>query len=250
MAKSKSKYSYNPNPRLSANQLAEIVNASPTRRKSIIVDAKFPKSVVVAKYREAMNPLKSFLGDPKRNVPNFADIISGLEAKSIDGSLTPWTRVDAANSAEALGFVHSAYNKTGLGKFDLRPLPLKQPKVVIEGVEVGASAALSVHGTFKNKPAVGCLSLLFNKSEPSTNTREERCKAAAVLSVLYSEQHLSNFGYAAPKLSMSYDVFLGKVIVAPNTYKKRLDNMRFACEDVVLHWPTIDPPHDYDGPPV
>jgi hypothetical protein len=49
-ASSKRKYGYNPDPRLSANQLAEYLTATPTRRKSIIREAKFPKKSVVARY--------------------------------------------------------------------------------------------------------------------------------------------------------------------------------------------------------
>lgn len=246
----KSKYKYNPKPRLSANQLGELVNASPTRRKSIIVAAKFPKGAIVAQYRDAHEQIVAFLQTPSRSTPNFLSKIEGLYDKSNDSAHTPWTRNDAGRSAEALEAVQSNYNKTALGKYELRALPFQKPKIDIEGVRVSSSAACSVHGQYKGKDAVGCLSLLINKSETSSVARMERCRAAAVLSVLYSEQNLSEFGSAATKLSMSYDVFRGKVVLAPNTYIKRLSDMKFACEEAVMRWPFIDPPEDYDGPPV
>lgn len=244
----KSKYSYNPNPRLSANQLAEILNASPTRRKSIIAAAKFPSTAIVAKYRDASSLLGAFLCNPARAAPNFVVHIEGLEAKSADPSLSQWVRDDAAASAEALSKVQSAYNATGLGKLDLKSLPANQPRVVIEGVEVSASAACSVHGQFKGNSAVGAMSIFFNKSEASQNARIERCKSVAVLLLIYAEQHLSQHGVPLARLCMSYDVFAGKVVAAPNAYKSRLENMRFSCEEVALRWPTIQPPADYDGP--
>lgn len=250
MAKPKPKYGYNPEPRLSANQLAELVNATPTRRKSIIAAAKFPSSAVVAKYKDASSSLVDFLANPARSVPTFTSAIAMLEGKASDPSLKQWARDDAARSAEALSAVIQHYNKTGLGKLSLKKLPNKQPKILLEGVEISASAACSVHGKFKGESAVGCLSLLFNKSEPSARVRDERCKTAAVLSILFSEQHLSHLGVAVPKLNMSYDVFLGKLVVAPNTFKKRLSDMSLACEEVVLRWPTIEPPEGYDGPEV
>ena len=246
----KPKYSYNPEPRLSANQLSELVNATPTRRKSIITGAKFPKGAIVAQYRDANEQLLAFLQNPSRHNPNFLTKIEALYEKSSDTALTAWVRNDAGRSAEALEAVQNLYNKTGLSKLDLRPLPLKKPKVILEGVQVSSSASCSVHGKFKKEDAVGCLSLLLNKSETSTAVRIERCRAAAVLSVLYAEQHLTNFGQAKPKFSVSYDVFRGVLVTAPNTYKKRLDNMKFACEEVVIRWPSIDPPSDYDGPAV
>lgn len=246
----KSKYNYNPEPRLSANQLGELVHASPTRRKSIIVSAKFPKTAIVAQYRDANEHLSAFLQNPSRSNPNFLTKIEGLNEKSNDSALSAWVRSDSARSAEALEAVQNTYNKTGLGKFDLRPLPLKKPKIMLSGVQVSSSATCSVHGTFKGENAVGCLSVLFNKSETSSTVRMERCRSTGVLSVLYSEQHLKSQGVAVPKLSMSYDVFTGKLVIAPNTYKKRLDNMKYACEDVAVWWPLVDPPSDYDGPAV
>ena len=191
----KPKYGYNPDPRLSANQLAEIINATPTRRKSIIIAAKFPKTVVVAKYREASTHLTSFLVNPARGVPSFLDKIKGLDAKAEDPSLSQWARDDAAASDEALHKVQSAHNTTGLGKLELRKLPPQQPKVILSGVEISASAACSVHGQYKGDPAVGCLTLFFNKSEPSTKARMERCRTAAVLSIVYAEQHLAMDAY-------------------------------------------------------
>ena len=246
----KSKYSYNPEPRLSANQLSELVNATPTRRKSIITGAKFPKTAIVGQYRDANEQLLAFLQNPSRTSPNFLTKIEGLYEKANDTANSVWVRNDAGRSAEALEAVQNLYNKTGLGKYDLRPLPHKKPKVIIEGVQVSSSASCSVHGKFKQADAVGCLSLWLNKSETSSTVRVERCRAAAVLSVLYAEQHLTDFGEAKPKFSLSFDVFKGALVVAPTTYKKRLDNMKFACEEVVIRWPSIDPPLDYDGPTI
>jgi len=244
----KSKYSYNAEPRLSANQLAEIVNASPTRRKSICVAAKFPKRAIVAQYRDANDNLTAFLQNPARAYPNFSTQIEALENKSLDPALSAWVRNDAGRSAEALSKAQATYNSTNLGNFELKKLPLSKPKVLISGVEVSSSATCSVHGKYKGEPAVGCLSILMNKSETSSSARMERCRSAAVLSVLYAEQHLGEYGYAAPKLSLSYDVFAGKLVPAPNTYKKRLANMEISCEGVALWWPSIEPPADYDGP--
>lgn len=244
----KSKYKLNPNPRLSANQLAELVAATPTRRRTIIQSAKFPKAAIVAQYRDANDAILNFLITPARINPDFSSQITALEEKSIDSANSDWTRSDAARSAEALKRVQQTYNQVALGSLDLRPLPNNKPKVIIEGVSVSASAVCSVHGLFRKKPAIGCLSILINKTEQSTKVREEKCRGAAVISVLYSKQNLKKFGEAAPKLSLSYDVFHGKLIPAPATYIKRLSDMSAACEDVMVWWDKIDAPAGYDGP--
>ncbi|WP_298916768.1 hypothetical protein [uncultured Algimonas sp.] len=244
----KTKYKLHENPRLSANQLAEIVNASPSRRKTIIQQAKFPKTAIVAQYRDASDGIVNFLTNDARTLPNFHAKIEGLQAKFEDPSLSEWKRNDASRSAEALSAVMASYNKTGLGSLDLRALPQSKPKVNIEGVRISSSAVCSVHGVFRKQPAVGCLSLYINKSETSGAKRMEHCRSAAVVSLLYAKQHLSDYGAAVPKMNLSYDVFQGKLVQAPNGYKTRLGNMHAACESVVLWWDQIDPPSDYDGP--
>jgi hypothetical protein len=45
------------------------------------------------------------------------------------------------------------------------------------------------------------------------------------------------------KSVMGADIFGGKAYVAPNAHKQRLNNIRAACEEVALQWPTIEPPH-------
>jgi hypothetical protein len=55
----KQKYNYNALPRLSANQISEYLTATPTRRKSIVQAAKFPKTAIVARYDGARESLLS-----------------------------------------------------------------------------------------------------------------------------------------------------------------------------------------------
>lgn len=40
-------------PRLSVNKLAEYLEASSTRRKKIVFDAKYPEKFIVTRYKEA-----------------------------------------------------------------------------------------------------------------------------------------------------------------------------------------------------
>jgi hypothetical protein len=62
MTTEKPRYACRLNPQLSANQIADYLTASSTRRKAIIVGAKFPKTSVVAQYDGARTGLTKFLG--------------------------------------------------------------------------------------------------------------------------------------------------------------------------------------------
>jgi hypothetical protein len=76
----------------------------------------------------------------------------------------------------------------------------------------------------------------------------DRCKTAAVLAYLFTEQNLKYLGVPDHKLCFSVDVFGGKAHATPNTYKKKLDYIQSSCEEVALRWAITSPPADYDGP--
>src|SRR5689334_2984798 len=101
MSSAKRKYGYNPDPRISANQLAEYLNASATQRKKIIEGAKFPKKVIVARYEGARDPVAAFLCDRARDGRKLAQAIIDLKSKEA-GAVSPWVKDDCRASAEAI----------------------------------------------------------------------------------------------------------------------------------------------------
>lgn len=246
---SSKKYGYNPNPRLSANQLAEYLNASSTRRKSIIRDAKFPKGVIVARYDGARDAITAFLTDPTRSMTEPTAAIEAMKAKGGAVGAKPWVQDDCKASVEAVNALLKAQNKLGLNKMNIRPILSKQPKLVMEGVEVSITLNATTHRVDKDKQdRVGGLLLLFSKSEPSASKRDERCRVSSVLAAEFADQYLKGLGAMDPKLCVTIDVFGGRIIAAPPSYKKRLTDMIAACEEVALRWPTVEVPADYDGP--
>ena len=58
------RYRLNVDPRLSANQLAEYLEATATRRKSIVREARFPKAAVVTQLKEARTSIAKLLTHP------------------------------------------------------------------------------------------------------------------------------------------------------------------------------------------
>ncbi|WP_156798411.1 hypothetical protein [Ahrensia sp. R2A130] len=192
----------------------------------------------------------SFLTDSNRTSPNFSTKIQALEARSQDLSISPKKQGDASRSAEALERVHAAYQKTGLGKLDLVPLPASRPKLDIQGVTISLTLGCQVRGQFKGNPAVGALTVLFNKSEASASARDERARTAAALSLIYATEHLGGHGKAVAKLCLAYDVFRGTVTTCPSQIARRIANMEATCEEVALRWPAVKVPDDYDGPPI
>ena len=247
----KSKYVLNPNPRLSANQLSEYLTASPTRRKTIVRDAKFPKRAVVARYDLAKSAMARFLCDPMRSQAIFVDAIADLHTRESKDGASDWIKEDCRLSVEAIDAFRKPYNKMGLGKVDCRAVLPGQPKLIVSGVDVSVAMDVTTHRPNKQgEDCVGGIILMLSKSEASTSARMDRCRTSAVLAVLFAEAHLTHAGKPDPKICFALDVFNGKLIPAPNTYKKKEDNITESCEEVALRWPTMAPPPDYDGPDV
>ncbi len=249
MSDPKPRYGYNAEPRLSANQLSDYLTATPPRRKTIIRDAKYPKTSVVARYSGAREAIGEYLCDDLRNSKVLYEGVESIKTREAKFTATDWTKQDCALSVEAIEAFQSAYNSLGLAKISCRAIVTKQPKLQIEGVGVSVALDGTTHRTGKNgEKCVGGLILLFSKSEASAKNREARCKTSAVLAAVFSEQHLAYLGQADPKICYALDVFGKRIFPAPNMFPTKLDHMRAACEEVALRWDHIDPPTDYDGP--
>ncbi len=252
MATSTPKYRYNPKPRLSANQLSDYLSASSTRRKRIIQDAKFPRTVIVARYGGARDVIADYLCDIARPTGKLVDAISALKTES-EKPDSPWIEQDSLLSIEALEAFHSAYTKGQMGvrKLECRPITgNNQPPLSIQGTNVSITLNATIHRKDKNgTQLVGGLIILFSKAETELAARAERCRTAAVLAYFFALNFLDFAGKPDPKLCFALDVFGGKAYPAPNAYKQRLGNINTACEEIADRWAKIEPPSDYEGPP-
>jgi hypothetical protein len=145
-ASAKRKYGFNPDPRLSANQLAEYLGASATRRKSIIRDAKFPRPVVVAQYRDARNGISRYLTNLTTAPDVLAETMIRLQQRETAPDASDWVRQDCTQSREAIDTFLRSFNALGLGRFEFRPMAANPPALQIAGVSVVVSLDATVHG--------------------------------------------------------------------------------------------------------
>lgn len=246
----KPKYRYNPEPRLSANQLAEYLKASPPRRKQIVKAAKFPKTVIVAQYKGARDALAKFLCDSARDQKILVAATEALTEREAKTSATDWVKDDARRSIEAISAFQKNANAMGVPKLDCKPIVPGQPLLHIAGVDISVSMDATIHRLGKDGSNLvgGVIFLLSKADEASAKARAERCRVSAVLAYLFAKEHLSYLGTADPKLCYSFDVMAGKSVQAPVAHKTLIDHMNDSCEEVVLRWADMAPPDDYDGP--
>lgn len=248
---SKPKYRYNAEPRLSANQLAEYLKASPSRRKQIVKAAKFPKTVIVAQYKGAREAIAKFLCDTARDQAILVSAVNAMTEREARANASDWVKDDARRSIEAIRSFQRGANAMGVQKLDCKAVASGQPPLHISGVDISVSLDATVHRLSKDGSNLvgGVIFLLSKADEASAKARAERCRVSAVLSYLFAKEHLAYLGAADPKLCFSFDVMAGRAMPAPVSHKTLIDHMKDSCEEVVLRWKDMAPPDDYDGPP-
>lgn len=197
MEASKKKYGYNAEPRLSANQLAEYLNATPPRRKAIVRDAKYPKTSVVAQYDPAWKAITRFLCDNARPLPDLVEAMEKQKAREKKFGASTWVQRDARLSIEAIDAFMKSQNKLGLPKITCKPVNGAQPKLSIAGVDISVALDATTHRKGKDdEPRVGGLILVFSKAEASSTLRERRCRISAILATLFADKYLTASGPA------------------------------------------------------
>jgi hypothetical protein len=222
---------------------------SSTRRKSIIREARFPKTSVVAQYDKAREGLVNFLGDPTRSFKHIARAADYLDKREADDEATAWIKRDSRFSKEAMDAFQKGYNKLPFGKLDCRPVAGRLPPLDKWPTKISVALDLTVHKPVKDgKDRIGGALMLFSRGEASSKNRIERSKVIAGLIYTFCGEFLTGMGVPDPTLCFAVDVFNGIAYQPPGTFAKKLRNIADACDEIADRWKTVKAPDDYDGP--
>lgn len=232
--------------------MAEYISAgvTPTRRRTIIKDAQFPKGAVVAQYTGAREGLIKYLSDGARSPRHLAQAKVDLADKG-EASKSSWTKTDCRNSTEAIEAFERGYNRLTLSKLDCRMASGKGRLLDQWPTLVSVAFDITIHKPTKvGSDKFGAALLIFSRGESSTKAREERCSNIAGLIYAFCSRSLGGFGEADPALCMAVDVFAGKEYRCPGTFARKLRHVEDSCADIAAIWHTVPVPPDYDGPPL
>ncbi len=227
---------------MSANQLAEYTLASPTRRQTIIRNAKFAPTFLVIRYVAAKSAICDYLADDTRS-PHPLALAEQEQMNLSKGDGTPYAKNDAALSAEAIKNFRSMVGPNFLKGLTFTTNTNQLPKLPISGVDV--SVNLDLVSRNQAKGLVGGVLLQTSKAVASKGWREDHSKCVSSLVWMLSSQHLSTLGTVDRKLCLSVDVFARKTTPAPNHYKRTLANIEASCAEIAMFWPHINPPSDF-----
>lgn len=232
--------------------MAEYVcsGTSPPRRRTIIRDARFPKTTIVAQYGYATEGLVNFLDDGNRKLDHLAAAKDRLERREAKRDAGPWIQRDSRFSIEAIEAFERGYNKLGFAKLDCRRVAGRLPYLTDWPTRISVSLDVTLHKLGKDggPDHFGGALFLFSRGEQSSKNRLERSKTIAGLIYTLCEKHLTKYGEADPTMCFAVDVFGTVRHSPPGTFARKLAHIKEACEEIADRWKRIGPPADYDGP--
>lgn len=245
-------HKYNPNPRLSASQIAEYLHANATSRRRIIVDAKYPPTFITVRYDEARDALRKHLTkkNTARNV--LGEASDALKQKQTAGA-SDWWLANYKMCIQAIDAFQAAEKQLGLDKMTFKLSGMSGSKLPIKGVSVSVSLDLLTEVQDKGKTSIGGAVLCFWKTPAGKQRAEDipkRCQAIAMLISEVVKKLAAEGQICDPKLCIAVDVFGGKVYAAKPQQKMLYKSVEISCDEVATIWPTVEPPPNYNGPPV
>jgi hypothetical protein len=242
------KYDFNPDPRMSAGQLAEYLTATAPRRTSIIREAKYPKAAIVAKYREARSGIVRHLCAGPGDSDHLGEAMARLGERAAGPESSQWTADDCRDSIAALRVFLRSHGGIVSEQLGFRPMTGSQPLLAIAGVGISVALDATVHRRARDgSERVGGVLLFFSKRLSSDPAAGERVVVGALLCLMFAERYLRHAGTVDPKICFALDVFGQKLIPAPSGRTKRTTAIEHSCAEVAGRWATITAPRDYDG---
>lgn len=166
MTVSKPNFSYRANPQLSANQIAEYLTATPARRKTIVQEARFPKTSQSARYRGARECLVNFLCDGTRSFNHLAKALDHLTKQGAKPMASDWVKEDCQLSIEAIDAFQRSYNRLGFPAVQCSTLGRRIPPLVFGKTKVSVNLdVVTIRKNLGGPDAIGGAIFVFSRGE-------------------------------------------------------------------------------------
>jgi len=244
-------HKYHPDPRLSANQVADYLSANATNRRRILSEAKYPPTMILVRYDDARTAVAAHLAanGAKKNI--LSDALLSIRRKADKEGVTSYKKQNHKLCVDAIEAFGAAEAKMGVGMVRFKAPDTHNSKLKISGVSVSVSLDLvTERADGKGNKVIGGAVLVFSKTGGPEKNIEARCLAIALLVHELLKQKLKAGEACDPNICMAIDVFNGKVYRAKSQQKLLFRTIETSCDEVATIWPSVKPPTNYNGPPI
>lgn len=224
-----------PLPRISVTKLGEYVGSrSASRRKTILVDQKYPKPFKTAIYNDCFDPLVGFFVDARHDPATVKAAINAIQARTVT---TDSEEMRRQVNSQALGHLLKTAPRLPLNGITFRQAPQSTKPLLIAGVEVSIRPELELVVTGKGGAVhYGLLKLYLSKSHPLT---DDAGNYVATLVQSYASHRFTGPKSVDRKYCFVFDVFQEKLFVAPMNHTQRRKDINAACEEIANRWPSL-----------
>lgn len=215
-------------PKISLNKLGEYLEATPARRRRIILDQLNPEAYKGARYSDAREAITSYLADGRADEQQLIDEIDRLRKLPPEG---PMVTQDRQLSADAIENFLDIADQVGEEGYNLeKRAGNERHRLNIAGVDVSIRPDLYIKDD--NDLVAGAIKLYFTKGYPLSKVTAEY--VASCLRAYMEETFGAN--QIDHRLCTVVDVPVGSVTQAPKAMIKRMKDITAACEEIGARW--------------
>lgn len=218
------------NPRMSLNKLGEYLTAAmPGRRRTIIKEQRKPKDFIVARYAQAEQAIKEYFTTHKPSTDQLRRAIASLSAMAHQES---WEGQNADLCTKALISFLSIAEQVPTNGYMAVEGNNKAPKMNVAGLDISVRPEVLLTDP-ETGTTVGGIKLYLGKTYPLS---DDAMTIVSTVLYRYLAETLSDEAMVAPENCFVVDVFAGKVMHAPKTYKRNMQHVRAACNEIATLW--------------
>jgi len=226
-------------PRISCAKLGEYMVSSPTRRRRIISDQKWPSDFIAPRYTEAQEVVAGFI---RRGGNDISLIECAIDRLLKASAKSKWHEQKNELCIDALKSFMNVAPDLDLRGYALRQTGNRQAKMKMGGVEISVRPELLVRIERKGKPSsAGAIKLYFSK-----NNRLSADAANYVGTMLheFACEFVPPLETAAPGDCILIDVFAERIYLAPRATKRRRSELIDGCAEIATMWDSIAEPKE------
>jgi hypothetical protein len=216
-------------PRISINKLGEYLTATPSRRRKIIRDQRFPPPFQVARYADAERAIVQYV----RSDGDDRVLVAALDQLTGRQPNTPWERNQIDLCQEAI-VAFLEIDDLDVSSFELIE-PCGPPTLTFANVSVSVLPNLDLASS---KARRGALKLYFAKTHPLDDAAAEYICA---VTHRHAEERNGGAGTADHRSVFVVDVFARRVFDCPKATTRRLRDVEAACEEIAAGWASLRP---------
>lgn len=217
------------NPCVSVNKLGQYLTGTPSLRKRIVHAQKHPVDPQYLRYPAAAQAITEYLCEGRDEV-----ILRYHQRRLLNAQ--PESDFDAhrlALCAEALQRCLAASDDLTshaiASPADMDPPPLELAGVAVKVRPEVLLRSVDTRGQMRS----GLLKLYFSKHAPLD---ERAGQYIATVLQHFAEERLEQRGPVDPRLVGVFDVFAGRLFMAPKARQRRMNDVVLACEEIAGRW--------------